>query len=296
MAEKAIKKEKEKRYIFRKLFFLIVLFIAVLVLYSKYIGTKGIVVKEYRVESSVLPNTFSGIKIIHFADIFYGNTTDKTELDRISKTINELNPDLIVFTGNLYTREKKISKKDKEILIEFLSSLNSNLGKYASIGSSDYKLDYEKIISESNFLLLNNSYDLIYNNGVTPIFIAGVPAMSKEVMETDKVFEYYKDNSEENIKKAIYKIIISSEGNVFQNIMEYDNTVNLLLGSASLDGSVNIPFYGPLYIPKNSTKYYAPYYEFENTDIFISSGIGTDKIKFRFNNKPSINLYRLKFI
>ena len=33
---------------------------------------------------------------------------------------------------------------------------------------------------------------------------------------------------------------------------------------------------------------------FYNTNIYISSGLGTRKYHYRFNNKPSFNLYRLK--
>ena len=36
------------------------------------------------------------------------------------------------------------------------------------------------------------------------------------------------------------------------------------------------------------------YYRKGITDIYISSGLGTNKYQLRFNNKPSFNLYRLK--
>lgn len=291
MAEKV----KEKKYIFRKIFMITILILISLVLYSKYIGTKGLEVKEYRIVSNKLPVSFSGIKIIHFADIFYGNTTDKKDLDKISKTINELKPDIIIFTGNLYSNEKKMSDKDKKIIIEFLGSLDSNLGKYGVKGYSDYKINIDEIFEQSNFKLLNNSYELIYNSSMIPIFLGGLPSISKDIIDLNITFEYF-NSSEETIKNAEYKILIASEGDAFEKVLEFDNSVNLLLGSSSLNGSVNIPFYGPLYIPKNSKKYYAPYYKLKNNEIFISSGIGTDKVKYRFNNVPSINLYRLKSI
>ena len=41
-------------------------------------------------------------------------------------------------------------------------------------------------------------------------------------------------------------------------------------------------------------KYYDEYYELDNTKLYISSGIGTNTFKFRFNSKPSFNLYRLR--
>ena len=35
-------------------------------------------------------------------------------------------------------------------------------------------------------------------------------------------------------------------------------------------------------------------YKLDNTDIYISNGIGVNNINFRFNNHPTFNLYRLK--
>ena len=34
-------------------------------------------------------------------------------------------------------------------------------------------------------------------------------------------------------------------------------------------------------------------YKLNNTDLYISGGIGTLNYKLRFNNKPSINFYRI---
>ena len=36
------------------------------------------------------------------------------------------------------------------------------------------------------------------------------------------------------------------------------------------------------------------YYDLENTKLYISSGIGTSKYKFRLLNTPSFNFYRLR--
>lgn len=293
--EKNNTEETQKKYFFRKFFIFLIFLILLLVLYSRYIGTKGLIVKEYKIESEQLPSNFSGVKIIHLSDIYYQNTTFKKDLNELKNKINSLKPDIVVFTGNLFSNDFKLKDNERKELVEFLSELNATIGKYAVKGKTDFKIDYEEILKESNFILLDNSYELIYCNGLSPIFIGGVPSISKDRIDIEKLFEYYK-NEEESITKAKYKIVLSSDGNAFTKILEYRKDVSLLLGGSSLNGSVVVPFYGPLYIPKNSTKYYAPHYKFENNEIFISSGIGTNNIKFRFNNKPSFNLYRLKSI
>ena len=56
---------------------------------------------------------------------------------------------------------------------------------------------------------------------------------------------------------------------------------------------VNLPIYGPIIKFEHAKKYYKPYYKIDNTDLYISSGIGTTDFNFRFLNKPSFNFYRL---
>ena len=68
----------------------------------------------------------------------------------------------------------------------------------------------------------------------------------------------------------------------------------MILGGHSLGGSVRLPFYGGLFIDENSYKYYDSEYKKGITNIFISSGLGTNKVGYRFLNKPSFNFYRLK--
>ena len=36
------------------------------------------------------------------------------------------------------------------------------------------------------------------------------------------------------------------------------------------------------------------YYRINNTDLYVSSGVGTRKYPYRLFNHPSINLFRLK--
>ena len=48
-----------------------------------------------------------------------------------------------------------------------------------------------------------------------------------------------------------------------------------------------------LFLPYGSKKYYENYYKVNDTDLYVSSGIGESRINFRLFNKPSINFYRI---
>ena len=69
---------------------------------------------------------------------------------------------------------------------------------------------------------------------------------------------------------------------------------NLILAGHSLNVSKKLPFIEWIIRYKWSKKYFDEYYKLNNTKLYISGGIGTNKFKFRLNNKPSFNLYRLR--
>ena len=112
------KKEKEKKKGGKLLsiFLLLVVIVVTIFLYAKYTGIKGLIVKEYRVKSEILTNNFSGLKIIHFSDLLYKSTVDKEDVKNLIKRINELKPDIVVFTGDLINKNAKINNEDIEFL------------------------------------------------------------------------------------------------------------------------------------------------------------------------------------
>ena len=295
MSEEFIDK-KELKESHKVLNFIIILFLLgiALFLYSRYLGTTGIIVKEYKVSNKIIPTNFDGVKIIHFSDIHYGNTTFMKDIKKIVDKINTLKPDLIFFTGDLIDEQYEISNKDKEKLTNYLSKLDSNLGKYTVKGEEDIvNEDFEIIMKNAGFTILDNSYDLIYNEGLMPIYLGGTSDSLKSTMDLNKTFLYYKNIDKKNIYTPQYKIILTHEGDNATEIMEYDNSTNLILAGHSHNGQIVLPFYGGVYLPEGSKKYSAPHYEIGNTNIYVSSGIGTSKFMYRFNNRPSINLYRL---
>lgn len=283
-----IKIEHKFRNKLIRLFIFLVVIIILIVLYSKYLGTKGLEVKEYRIESNILSENFDGIKIVHFSDLFYNSTIKEEELKKVVKRINELKPEIIVFTGDL-VKGKTISKKDEEILINNLSELDASIGKYAIYGENDFDLeDYEYIMNTSKFTILNNSYEEIFYKNDKSIYLVGIPSSIKEKTDLDKSFEFYND---ENRK---YIICLVHDGKTIKYIDESDYEVDLILGGHSLNGSIVLPMYGGIYLDDYSYKYYDEMYTKGITNIFISSGLGTNEINYRLNNHPSFNLYRLK--
>ena len=139
------------------------------------------------------------------------------------------------------------------------------------------------------FNILENNYELIYKDTLTPIFICGLNSSLKEEVSLASCADYFKENKD----RDLYQIYMIHESDNIKKII--DNTeADLVLTGNSLGGYIKIPWYGPLIKPLGSKKYMKEYYKFGDTEVFVSTGVGTDKYTYRFLNKPSFNLYRLK--
>jgi len=263
---------------------LIILFLSI-ILYSHYIGTKGLVVKEYKILNERIPDEFHGFKIVHFSDLHYTTTINKKELKNIVNKINQLKPDIVVFTGDFI--EKNNDNKINEIITN-LKNINATFKKYAISGNDDNENIFNKIVTESGFINLNDTYDLIYNNSLEPLLIAGSSSnLNTNITISQKLkstIDYINNHD------IAYRIVLLHEPD-FINEIENDK-FHLALAGHSLGGEIRLPYIGALIKPKGAQKYSNFEYKLDNTELFINNGLGS-KLKLRLNNKPSINLYRL---
>ena len=261
-----INEENLKKGFDWKKFFLIIcsiiLFISLFVVYSRYKATSGLKIKEYKITDSSLPSSFHGVKVVHFSDVFFGNTVDIKYLNSIISKINELDPDIVVFTGDFI--DKNIDNDLVESIGSSLNSINSNIGKYAIKGDSDNDL-FGKIFTDGGFTILNNSSAKVYYKDDVPIEI-----------------------SNDDIDSDLYRIVLIHKPD---DVDSFSSSYNLALAGHSLNGQINIPFVKNLFLRDGCKKYYNEYYN--SKSLYISSGIGTTNFKYRLNNRPSINLYRL---
>lgn len=274
--------------------FIIILVIIILILglgllYSRFIATSGLKVKEYKVANNKITDSYHGLKIIHLSDIHYNSTINEKELNNIVDKVNEIKPDIVVLTGDLI--DERLSY-DKDIISNCLSKIEAKLGKFAVSGNHDIPLDdYNYIIKESGFTSLDNKYELIYSKTSEPIIISGIGYGDEDIgIKTEQYDKYISELKADDIK-PIYSILLVHEPDTVDNLDL--NKYDLVLAGHSHGGQVRIPFIGKLYTPEGAKKYYDEYYKINNTDLYISSGLGTSMYKFRLFNRPSFNFYRI---
>ncbi len=251
-----------------KTIFIVILIFSSFFLYAYFIGIKGIKTKEFIIKD-VIPKSFNGIKILHFTDLLYSETIDNNDLTDLLNEFKLINPDIVIFTGNLINNEYKLKENEINELKKFMKNIPYKLGKYAVKGNYD-STNFDLIMDNSDFEILDNEIKNIYNYEKESINICGININKKENI---------------NIPNDNYTITII---NNFDKYKEYNINSNLVFAGNNLGGEIRL-FDIPLI---SNNKYMDSYYNIDNTKTYISNGLGSIH-HMRFMNHPSISVYRL---
>lgn len=286
-AELREKRKKITLFCFKCLGFIIVGFLF-FYLYTTYISTSQLIVKEERFINTKLPNSFDGLKIIQFSDLHYGSTVFYEDIKKLVKEINDRHPDIVVFTGDLINSGYELDTNEQEKIIKLLKSIDTKLGKYAVNGEEDGDVFYT-IMKQSNFTVLDNNYEFIYNDDDEPILLIGLSSKLNGDINIDNGYAYFSEASHNN---NIFTITLMHEpDNIDEILTKYPS--NLILAGHSHNGNIRIPYIGALHKVDGAKKYDQPYYKVNDTELYISSGIGTNGPGFRLFCRPSINFFRI---
>ncbi len=120
-----------------------------------------------------LPEIFDGFKIVQISDIHSGSFDSKDKVLLGIDMINDLQPDIVCFTGDLVN-----SEKDEIIpFIDLFASIKARDGKYAVLGNHDYvgiyrssnpqlyTADLFRYFEMMGFELLNNEHRILTKDG-----------------------------------------------------------------------------------------------------------------------------------
>lgn len=284
--EARLKRNKIIKIIILWVLIIVILFV-LFILYTTYFSTTGFIIREERVINKKIPNEFKGFKIVQFSDLHYGTTIHMKEVKKIVNLINETEPDLVVFTGDLIDKSYKLSNKERENLIKEFSKINSNIGNYTIFGEEDND-DFITIFNQSKFIILNNSYDLVYNDNNNPILLSGV-SYSKDESVYYKAYDYFNDA---NHNSNIYTVTLIHQPDTILDLKDRFKS-DIYLAGHSHNGNIRIPFINQSFIKqKGAKKYDAEHYSLKDKELYISSGLGTKK-GIRLFCRPSINFFRL---
>ncbi len=260
--EKAFKVTK----IIVKIIVVLIIIFSLLFLYARFYEPTKLETHEYIIKEHNIPIEFDGVKVLHFTDLLYG--TNQNSLEKLLNEIKLINPDIVIYTGNIISNEYQVNEEEIKELTNFFNSIPYTIGKYVVSGDKDDK-NYHLIMENTDFTIVNNELLSIYN-GNNKINLIGIN---------------YNNDKEIKITDDDYTITII---NNYDEYKKYKLSSDLVLAGHNLCGEIRI-FGMPLL---GLDKYLRSYYEENGAKIYISNGIGSIH-NLRFMNKPSMNVYRL---
>jgi len=151
--------------------------------YFHNIGRVRANVNEIFIISTDIPKPFDGVRIVQISDFLVRSEICLELLENVVDTINNVNPDIIFFTGNLFL---PTGIPFESRVADLLGNLNANLRKIAVFGEHDllhYELT-ENVLNEAGFRILNNESDQVFYQSPIGINVIGAnPANDRDMMD-----------------------------------------------------------------------------------------------------------------
>lgn len=263
------------------LFMIFLIFVTLIVCYSRYIEPERLAVKEITVETEM---DIEKCRIAFFTDTHFGALYDEKHLERIVEMINGLDADIVIFGGDLldnYARDKEIL--DMEYLQEKLNRIEAKAGKYAVFGNHDYGGGairiYEDFMNNCGFHVLDDEIVFLEEFNIE---IIGFDDYLLGQTEAD----FYHIQSE-------YFHLIAMHEPITSKFIEGSGE-NLILSGHTHGGQVSVPYFTKKLLPNGSDQFIKGFYDMQAISadnfiqMYVSSGIGLTKYPFRFLNVPEI--------
>lgn len=258
-------------------------------------------VRRVRINFANLPKSFKGYKIIQISDVHSGSFSDPSKLQHAIDLINEQNPDLVLFTGDMVNNVADEFKP----FIPLFSKIKAKDGKFAVLGNHDYGdyvkwnskdeqnknletlIDYQR---QAGFDMLRNENRIIEKNGEN-IYILGVENWGL------KPFPQYGDIDKalENVPQNATKILMSHDPTHFDYVVKkHPKDIHLTLSGHTHGMQFGLDLKNIKWSPVQY-KYpkWADLYESEGKMLYVNRGFGVLGYPGRVGVLPEITLFEL---
>ncbi|WP_347962739.1 metallophosphoesterase [Lactococcus formosensis] len=230
-------------------------------------------------------NERTPLNVVQISDLQVSEYFETNRLDKVIEKVNAQNPDILLFTGDLFDNYSKYPEQMAP-MIEKLKAFKANIGKYAVWGNHDYGGGavrvYEDVMSAGGFVVLRNQGETLTLSDGRQVFLGG---LDDSLLGNPSVSDTlaYRQNYD-------YAITMTHEPDVADAFI--GTNTQLILAGHSHGGQVWLPFY-PI---KNvlAEKYTRGLYRLDAiTQLYVNTGIGTTSIHARFGVIPEVTQFTI---
>lgn len=239
---------------------------------------------SYELSGETVSQLQKPLTIVHITDLHADVFTRAEKMDRYIQLVNQANPDLVIFTGDLITEGIGHVQEGANAL----RKVNSTYGVYAVIGDHDYWAGPDHIVEaleERGIRVLENETIQIDHEGAS-ISIAGVTEIYSSNLERNQLRELINSTPDDGIK------IVSSH-QASDRLIEFsrESGTDLLLAGHTHGGQVRIPvFFYPFTAVRSETPYVNGHWILGNMLLNINSGLGFTLSPVRYNAPAQVSV------
>lgn len=252
-------------------------------------GVRRLSVDIETISDPLIPDTFKNIKVLFFSDVHYNKFMDRERLSAIVNRINQLDPDIVLFGGDLFDHPsvEYPSTDIQNELISLLSSIQAPLGKYAVFGNHDLESPRTRqmtanVLNASGFELLVNQNIPIYNKSETYIRLIG---LDSQLLGNPDVELAYQGTSQDE-----FIITLSHTPDIIDSLPV---STDWVLAGHSHGGQIRLPIFNELYTVPYARNYVSGKHMVNGIRLDISNGVGTTRWDIRLFADPQIHLFTL---
>jgi predicted MPP superfamily phosphohydrolase len=272
------------------------------ILYGLSGGRNNIKITRLELYFDSLPESFNNFKIVHVSDIHLGSISQSNSLlPEMEEKINAIDPDLLLFTGDLVNNFSDETEGWSELFnritshSESISILgNHDYGDYAEWDKeSDKTKNFAEIVqahSKLGFTLLQNEYKIIHRENDS-VFIVGVENWGLPPFPQYANLE----KASKGIPGSAFKILLTHDPAHWDSVVKKEKKYQLTLSGHTHGMQWGIKFAGiPLSLAYLTRPTWGGLYRDENTFLYVNTGIGTVGIPWRIDMPAEITVFTLK--
>lgn len=273
------------------IFLIIFIFPIAAYLYAFHFEPTSLSITRTDIKNPNIPKGFQGVKIVQFSDTHFGPDFSHKQQKMLVEQINELRPDIVVFTGDLIDNFAEYGFERKETQA-ILSQIHAPLGKYAVFGNHDRGGGggylYKQYMEGAGFTVLVNETKKIRANNGDYITISGLDDF---LLGKPKV-----QQTLQKLQEKDFNILLVHEPDTVEKVLAYP--VDVQLSGHSHGGQVQLPFIGPIITTKLAERYIEGLYSLQgktkSLQLYVNRGIGTTRMPLRFLSKPELSVFSLR--
>lgn len=251
-----------------------------------YKQNSELTISTYQINDSQIPVSFANYKIVSISDL-HNKSFGKHNISLINK-IKELNPNIIVITGDLINTYHP----NKTIALNFIKQASKIAPIYFISGNHEVRMEnyglFKTELTNSGAIILNNK-EIKIKHKADYINLLGLTDPSKYYAKnSDLILASQLDYLLASVNPANFTILLSHRPELMA--IYADRPINLVLSGHAHGGQFRLPFLGGIFAPNQGyfPKYSAGKYTKSNTKMIVSRGLGPSSFPTRLNNKPDL--------